>query len=176
MNDKEITKWVKSTAERLVALDLAERLDNRPSIASLNGHPDKASCFFEYDGFLAELEAIECDLQSAYDRLASLRNHFARGEMQPYHYSAKPLSDSCEYAIKALTDVKNAKQSAAFEHPPKTRALYLQKWATIEAAGLVGASDRRVCSIAKRLMLEARISEPSTAAMRRWLAEYRGKC
>lgn len=173
MTEAELSNAIKLAVQHLVAIDLHERMENRPSIDSVSEHPDKDRCFFDYAGLMSELTSIERDLQRGRTRLANLRNHFARGEMQPFDKCGRAIATACELATKSVVDIQNAMRQAQQDHPPQTREMTLQKAAVFEAASLVGARDRRVRSVAKRIMQAAAITEPSEASLTCWVNALR---
>lgn len=170
--DREITAWVKSSAKYLREKDLRDRLNKRPSNESLNDHPDRGSCFHDYEGFVSELQSIEHDLNAAVCRIGSLHAHFEFGRMQPYGGSGPHISTALNMAEAALAQIRITKREAELEHPAKRRELSLQKDAVRLAFGMFSVADRRnIRAVAERITLEVGLAVPTPATVTRWLKE-----
>lgn len=190
---KESSEWLESSARYLREKDLRDRLNNRPTTKSLNGHPDKAACYDTFADFVGKLETIERDLGAAVHRLAKLDELFMVGirrpghtfetsRNQPFENQANRIHAAYENAQKSLTEIQCARIEVNEEHPPATRELALQKSATKLAFGQFAVSDsRRVRAEAKRLMEKIGLQTisldgdpmPSPATLTAWLKEFR---
>lgn len=180
MTEQEISLMVMDAGDRLREMLLDMQLNDRPSEESLKTHPNRADCAFDHAAYVSELESIERDLDSAYSRLSRLRNRFSTGQMKPYG-NGKAISVACENTVKTLVEVGQEKERVHRDHSPKTRELTLQKWATEEAAYIVGKGSRNVRSVAYQIMeaggLETKTADgdlkPSNATLTLWIKEIR---
>lgn len=180
MTEQEISEMVVDAGERLKEMILEVQLNDRPSAESLKNHPNKADCAFDYPSYVSELESIECDLNAAYSRLTRLRNRFTTSQMTPYG-NGTAIYVACKNTAKTLVEVGQEKERIHREHSPKTRELIFQKWATDEAANIVGINSRKLRSVAYQIMevggLETNLSDgklkPSKATLTLWISEIR---
>ena len=179
--EKELKKWIASSGQYLREKDLRDRLLNRPSIDSLNEHPDKSVCFYDYDGFVSELDSLERDLEAADKRLQQLTTHFTFNRMAPFGNQEHRIFAAREFALNALVQARLAKHELRIEHPARTRSLSLEKSAVQLAAAFFPSGDRRVRGVAREIMEAAGLeivtvdgeSKPSNATISNWIKELR---
>lgn len=174
--ERELEDWIESSARYLQDLALRERFYSRPSIASLEGHPDRHLSHHDFDGFMVELLAIEHDLDAACRRLNALRGHFSFGRLQPFDAVHSRIEEAGRLSSEAWASVRIAQNETRLEHPPKTRKLSLQQSATRLAFGAVGGSEhRRARDIAKRIMQKAGLQEPDEKTISNWIRELKNE-
>ena len=70
MDDRDDNRWVKDCALYLIETRYREAFYNRPSVASLNGHPAKDDCIFNFEQMNEELKSLRIALERIPSRLA----------------------------------------------------------------------------------------------------------
>lgn len=172
LTDGELDERIAKCATYLREKAMREGIMLRPSIASLDGHPDRRLSFHDFAGFMIELRRVQADLKSADDRLQRLRTHFELGEMIPFEEVGPRVDRVRELTLGAWIELSDAMAVANGGAPPPTRAMKLQKSAVTLARAEVGETQpRRVREIARRIMVEAGLSLPDERTISNWLKE-----
>lgn len=153
------SREIKGHARYIEQTILDERLYQRPSTDSLDGHPDRNRSHHDYTGFMLELAAAEKALDDAYKRLRQLRVHFASGAMIPFENVAGAISAAGSLSAQAWAAVHQAIDATATAHHAGTRELTAQRLAVRLAYAAHGATKPRAVRELSKKIIEA-VSPP----------------
>lgn len=176
MKNLTLDTWISDGASYL--RDLREHADlwERPTRESLDRHMAGARVFHDHDGLLVEIQSATEYLQRAHMTLARLRLHFARGELEPFASLSGAIGAATTSAAKACAELAIAADLLHSRHPPRTRALTLQRSAVTLAYAYLGEiNPRGVRDAAKKMLLEAGIEQPSDRSLSAWIREEKSK-
>lgn len=174
MVQSDLKKWVNDGVKYLRDKEGYDRLYHRPTLLSLQDHLDKRSCQKTYDEFVADCADIEKDLNDAIGKLHTLLKYYARHQLEPFLTVEREIKAVCSLATDAKVKMQLAMVDLSIEHPPKTRALSLQKSALIFADAAVGVTaPRDVRKLAKEIMQATGLEEPDDKTISNWLKEIR---
>lgn len=168
--ESELDDWVRGCAKYLTEKGLRDRIMRRPSVNSLDAHPDRHLSFHDYEGFMAELRQVCDDLLAVESRLEKLTAHFQLGEMIPFDDVEPRMNRAFELAVSARLEISGAMLETTSRHPPGTKAMNLQQTAVKLAHAAVGETQpRRVREVAKRIMTGAHLAEPDARTISNWI-------
>lgn len=170
----DMRAWIQDCAAYILACEADRRLYERPSVESLEGHPDKRMSHHDFDGFVAELQAAAKGLEVASKHLRQLRGHFSKGSLQPFDSVARLVNDAAKLSAQAAAMVRNAEDATREMHPPRSRELAPQKAAVRLAYAATHVKyPRKTREIARRILECAGLAEPDEKSLTNWLRELR---
>ena len=174
MDDRDDNRWVKDCALYLIETRYREAFYNRPSVASLNGHPAKDDCIFNFEQMNEELKSLQQDAARVMKRLNKLRGHLELGHLVPFEAVAPRIQQAATAVTDAQVQIFCAAQELHASHPATTRALTLQKSAVrLAYANWAVSKPRKIRAFAKKIILESGLEEVDESTLSAWLKEIR---
>jgi len=160
------SREIKDHARYIKQTILDERLYQRPSTDSLDGHPDRNRSHHDYKGFMLELQDAERGLAAAHKKLSNLRQHFAKGEMLPFEDAGRAVAAACGLVAQATAALQQVSTMVETDHPPHSQEMKAQALAVRLAWAELGETQpRAVRALAKQIIAAAGLTEPCETSL-----------
>lgn len=161
-NDADLRRYIRESAEYIEQRRRESRVfEKKPK---------------EYEIIKASLDRAERHMHAMHKELCDIEKRMSYGEMLQFHEAHSYIQLARERALAAIGPLSDAK--VLIRRDPATRAMREQKTALNLAHAFLeppGKPSRATRAVARRIMVAAKIEEPSPEAMTKWLKEIRAE-